>query len=113
MPHVIIEHTESIAPAVRQSGLLKNVHLVVVNSGLFSADAVKSRAVSYQDVCWGKNAVPAEFAHVTVKILSGRTTEQKQQLSKAVFDALAAALPDVQKLSVDIHDMEKDTYFKR
>lgn len=112
MPHVIIEHTESITKIVKKSEVLKKVHLAVVNSGLFNPDAVKSRTISYRETCWNKSAEPVDFAHVTVKILAGRTIEQKQALSQSVFKTLSAALPAVLKLSVDIQDMAKETYCK-
>ncbi|MCB2082406.1 MAG: 5-carboxymethyl-2-hydroxymuconate Delta-isomerase [Hyphomicrobiales bacterium] len=112
MPHVILEHTDNITAQVKASSVLKRLHSAVVGSGLFSPDAVKTRRVSYDEVCWGEAGMPVEFAHVTVKILAGRTTEQKEALADTVFAVLMAALPDVPKLSVDIHDMVKETYRK-
>jgi len=112
MPHVILEHTKDIAADIDRAQLLRTLHLAVIGSGLFSPDAVKSRRVSYDAMLWGEKAEPTPFAHLTVRILAGRTPEQRSALSQSLFDALKAGLPDVSKLSVEIHDMDKESYRK-
>ena len=112
MPHVILEHTTDIADAIDSSDLLKTIHMEVVNAGLFSPEAVKSRKQPYDTIVWGAEGMHTSFAHATIKILIGRTIEQRKTLSQSIFAKMREALPDVEKLSVDIHEMEKETYCK-
>lgn len=112
MPHVIVEHTKALSQPIEDKKLLHSIHQTVIGSELFSADAVKTRQIGYDAICWGEDGISIDFVHVTVKILAGRTEAQRTELADAVFAVLEEALPDVPKLSVDIHEMMKQTYRK-
>ena len=110
MPHIVMEYSANLSEQVSSTKLLNALHQTVVDSGLFSPEAVKARSVAFSDYVLPEGA--DTFAHVTVAILNGRTIEQRQGLSEAVFARLQAALPKDAKLSVTIHEMEKETYKK-
>lgn len=112
MPHIILEYTAAIQSEIESTGVLKDIHQAVIQSGLFSPQAVKTRMVGYPSILWGEEAESIDFVHVTVKILSGRNVEQRRTLSHKVYELLTAALPNVPKRSVDIHEMNADTYVK-
>ena len=47
MPHIVIEYSDELDAAVRKTNLLREVRQAVVDSALFSPDAVKARMVGY------------------------------------------------------------------
>lgn len=59
-----------------------------LKSALFEADGrdIKVRAISDQIYLTGTEK--ADFVHVVLKILSGRTSAQKQSLAQSVLDEL-------------------------
>jgi len=110
MPHIVTEYSDNLTNDIRESELLKKLHKAVVESGLFSPDAVKARSISYNDYILpdGTN----NFIHITISILAGRTVEQRLALSKSAYQIAAEAIPSAQKISVNIHEMNKETYRK-
>jgi 5-carboxymethyl-2-hydroxymuconate isomerase len=112
MPHTVIEYSENLREEARAAGLAASVHRAVLGSGMFPPDAVKTRAYPASDFCLGTKGDRARFVHITVSLLAGRTQEQKQTLSAAVFAAASDAVGRLDALSVEIRDMDPETYRK-
>jgi len=108
VPHCIIEHSENInsntlAPLVF-SGALK--------SELFEADGsdIKVRAITYSSYQTG--AHKSDFIHVTLKILAGRTCEQKIKLSQLVLDTLESVGLFNCTITIEVVDIDRSSYSK-
>lgn len=112
MPHVIIEYSANVCPAGQFAEITKIAHKTMVESGLFSATDIKTRSYVAEDFLVGEKGSQGSFVHVTVYLLEGRTTLQKQNLSEALRDALQLPLKNVNQLSVDVRELVKDTYRK-
>lgn len=110
MPHIVVEHSETLSAYMRENDVLRALHTVVTDSGLFDPQAVKARALPYADAVLPEGA--DRFVHVTVSILDGRTQEQRAALSQAVFEAAQRKLSTDIRLSVNIHEMNAQTYKK-
>ena len=108
MPHCIVEYSSDLTAEVEISGLVETIHHSSLNSGLFSEDSIKVRAISSPAYLVGgqKN----NFIHVTVKLFAGRTADQKQQLGQLVLDDLRKLVPTVESISVEIVDLAKEYY---
>ena len=92
--------------------MLARVFAGAMASGLFEADGsdIKVRTISYGTYATGTQA--SDFVHVIVRILSGRTLEQRQMLSASVLAQLQSlALPGC-SLTVEVVDMERASYSK-
>lgn len=108
MPHCIVEHSETF-----ESDLL--VHRVfsgALNSGLFEADGsdIKVRASSYSSYLIGQKKT--DFIHVALKILAGRTHEQKSLLSNTILGELVALDFKDTSITVEVVDIDRDSYCK-
>jgi 5-carboxymethyl-2-hydroxymuconate isomerase len=112
MPHVIIEYSSNVCPSEQFSAITKSAHDVMVKSGLFSAADIKTRSYVTDDFLVGEKGQQGSFVHVTIYLLEGRTMLQKQTLSEALHNALRMRLLGVDQISVDIRELEKDTYRK-
>jgi 5-carboxymethyl-2-hydroxymuconate isomerase len=109
MPHCIIEHARTID----SQRLMRPVHAGALESGLFSPDGadIKVRAIACDHYLTGGRQ--ADFVHVTLRILSGRTAAQKQALAAKVLGQLAALGLGECALTVEVVDMDRASYAKR
>ena len=110
MPHIVVEHSDSLTAFMRENDVLRALHSCVTDSGLFDPQAVKARAMPYVDAVLPEGA--DRFVHITVSILSGRTSDQRAALSQAVFEAAQRKLSTDIRLSVNIHEMDAQIYKK-
>jgi 5-carboxymethyl-2-hydroxymuconate isomerase len=110
MPHIVVEYSENLQSDVRKSELLKKLHKVVLDAGVFSPEAIKARGVSYSDYVMPEGY--KSFIHVTTSILAGRDVAIRTKLSDEIFAAAKAAVPSADKVSSNIHEMSAETYRK-
>ena len=110
MPHCTVEYSDTLATAVSPKELLKSVYLGALNSKLFIADDIKSRLIPFQHFASG--TLNQNFIHVVVKILSGRTSEQRKLLSNSVLTELTKLSLSSISLTVEIIEIEKSSYSK-
>ena len=111
MPHCIIECPERLNTVIDLNTLVKVVHDVTEDTGLFSAGDVKSRLITTNHfLVGGENDY---FIHVSVHILSGRTLTQKKGLSDSLAKVLCELLPSIEMVSVEIRDIEIGSYSNR
>lgn len=111
MPHCIIEYSVDLTE--HAATCLRGVHQTVCDSELFEVASVKSRARGYEAFCVGADAEPESFIHVTIKILQGRSAEQKKLLAASVVCYLSGlGLPAGVSLTTDIVDMDAVAYAK-
>lgn len=110
MPHIVIEYSDNLSAKIKSSSITKAAHKAVQDSGLFSPEAIKARSVGYSDYVLPEGAT--DFIHITVSILAGRDPEKRKNLSEAVFNAAKQCVPECAKISVNIHEMNGDTYKK-
>lgn len=108
MPHCIIEHSPNISP----DGLMHAVFNGALHSQLFLPDGadIKVRAMAYSNFKLGDGK--ASFVHVFVKILAGRTDEQKQRLSQEIIKKLSDLGHQDISITVEVVDMERQSYQK-
>ncbi len=111
MPHCIVEFSQNLAQELPPMDLLEAVRDATIASNLFTQEDIKLRAMPYKSfLTAGKEDA---FIHVTLRMLSGRTEAQKQQVSQLVLDALIQfSLKDV-SFTVEVCDMDRETYSKK
>lgn len=111
MPHCIIEYSQNLEQEVPPVDLIEAVKEACVESNLFSLDDIKLRSDAYKSFITGGQE--DAFVHVTLRMLSGRSTEQRKQLSNLVLEKLTRFLLKDVSLSVEVCEMERETYAKK
>lgn len=108
MPHCIVEYSASLDSEL----ILPLVFSGALKSELFEVDGsdIKVRAIYCQSYLTGSEKL--DFVHVVLKILSGRTLEQKQILSKSVLTQLQKLELQACSLTVEVVDMDRTSYAK-
>lgn len=113
MPHLVLEHAEELATIHDLGALVDDLFETAQAHPVFSGNprAVKVRTIACRNQRSGVS--PETFAHLTVRLLSGRTTEAKATLANDLLEVLVRHLPEIGSLSVEPTDMDVDTYAKR
>ena len=108
MPHCVVEHSS----AIDGNTLIPLVFAGALESKLFEIDGsdIKVRAMPYSNYQTGNMDVG--FVHVTLKILSGRTIDQKSMLSKLVLEKLKTQNLVNCSISVEVVDIDRVSYSK-
>lgn len=108
MPHCIIEHSQTIDA----EALMPLVYSGALQSQLFKADGsdIKVRALPY--VACQAGGQQSDFIHVMLRILSGRTAEQKKNLSRLVLSELDSTGISHSSVTVEVVDIDRDSYSK-
>ena len=111
MPHLIIEYAKPLAQDTDIQGLVDAVFDAAPASELFDPKAIKVRATGID--AYSTAGTDQAFIHVDIKLLPGRSSEQKKALSERVLDKVLSIVSDTVAVSVEINILDKDTYSKR
>lgn len=110
MPHCIVEYSHGLTDVVDPQTINKAVFEGALKSALFEQNHIKTRSSVYQHYQTGSEK--SEFVHVVMRILSGRTAEQRAHLSGLVLESLAALQLTSVSLTVEVVEMERFSYAK-
>jgi 5-carboxymethyl-2-hydroxymuconate isomerase len=108
MPHCVIEHSAKFDSYL----VMEKVFAGALQSKLFEEDGsdIKVRASVFEHFITGNSQ--ADFIHVSLNILSGRSAAQKAQLSETVLQQLAALAIAPSSISVAVVDIDRASYRK-
>lgn len=89
---------------------MTTVFHAAMDSGLFEAKDIKVRMLSFSEFLPidGKTT----FVHVTLRLLAGRSVETRRVLSQQVFDRIQALGLTALATTVEIVEIERETYTK-
>ncbi len=119
MPHLIIEHSANIKR--RSIAALENKiqEIMQAQEGNFDADQCKCRSLPFDEYFVGHlDESESSFLHITLKVLSGRSMEVRKNLSQKIMEFVQKFHADLKlptkrcDISIDIVEMERDTYQK-
>ncbi len=110
MPHCVISYARELETCVSAEELMTVVHGCAIKSGLFNETAIKTRAQCFDHFTSSNEG--QRFIHVEMRILSGRTQEQRRALTHRVLEGLEHLKLSSISLTVEVCDMDKGTYAK-
>jgi 5-carboxymethyl-2-hydroxymuconate isomerase len=108
MPHFIIDCSENVIEQESPEAIMQAVYDVAEATGLFAVNDIKVRLRPYQYFKLGTGK--GNFIHIFAYIMEGRSTEQKEKLSRRIIERLNEMFPAISILSVNIGEFEKATY---
>ncbi|WP_299016953.1 5-carboxymethyl-2-hydroxymuconate Delta-isomerase [uncultured Photobacterium sp.] len=112
MPNLVMEYADPVAERVNVPGLLEDLHLVLLSCGLFEDNSVKSRSYPCHTWLVGPEGDLKTFIHIELRMLSGRSAEQKRSLSRSLMTVLEQHASTIHSLTVDISDMDRESFLK-
>jgi 5-carboxymethyl-2-hydroxymuconate isomerase len=108
MPHFIIDCSENVIEQESPETIMQAVYDVAEGTRLFAMDDIKVRLRPYQYYKLGQGK--RTFIHIFGYIMEGRSSEQKENLSRKMIERLNEMFPDISILSINIDEFEKATY---
>lgn len=115
MPHCILEYSGNIIDKTDNPAILKNIHDLLVNTGGFSLNDIKSRTVVHSDYLVGDGRADRAFVALTISFLEGRKQEFRKKISAGCMDILIKSFPESRaklklSMTVEIRELDKDNY---
>jgi 5-carboxymethyl-2-hydroxymuconate isomerase len=110
VPHIIVEYAEMLADKAEVEAMLQAVHQSIADSGLFKANQIKTRAYPFQDFTNAGETNP--YIHIQARIKSGRDADNKKRLGEVILSGLRALNIPASVITVEVIDMDRDSYGK-
>lgn len=110
MPHCIIEYSKDLEKDISPQNMIEKTYQGALNTNLFISSDIKTRAIAFDHYQTGN--IKENFIHINIKILSGRTVEQKKILSDTILDQFKDIQIQPVTISVEISELEKESYSK-
>jgi len=109
LPHCIVECSAGCLKHCDAVSLLNRVQDSVIRSGLFAPQSVRCRLLSYEKDNYLLPAV-SDFLHITIRLLPGRSQQQKRDLSSGIIDDLSTLGWRSVSISCECVDLEDESY---
>ncbi len=115
MPHIIVEYSANLEPALDPQALVDALHRTAIDLGIAEAPAVRTRA-ERRDVFRVGDGNPANgFVHVVAGLRIGRPEEKRKALGEALLAVLNRELDAAFKahpiaVTVEIHEIDHMTF---
>ena len=114
MPQITLEHSTHF-DATDWRALALEIHRLCVDTVGATTQACKTRIVRCENLIIAEGDPAQAMVHCDLRILSGRTQEQKAALGEAVQAALLAGVAPYdgpRQISVEIGNLDRDNYRK-
>ena len=110
MPHFIIEHGNALANVTDRQAALAVAAECGAACGFIQPEDIKVRLRACDDFLALDRR--QSFIHITVRMLQGRSDDQKTALAIALRDGFGQRFPEVESISIEICDMHAESYKK-
>lgn len=116
MPHLVLEYTANLLPDFVPAQALHRMNTVLLASGEFVPDHIKSRAIRLDDFLMGDSA-PGAYMHARLHLLSGRAPAVKLAITEGLVAALRSCIIEGHparpvQITAEARDMDRDAYSK-
>lgn len=112
MPHIIVEQSPDVPDMLASDKLCQMLFDSAFATGVFASPlSIKVRVHTADSVLIGTDN--QSFTHVEVRMLAGRSDEDKAKVTSTLLTLLENALPKVGSISVDTADLHAGSYTKR
>ncbi len=117
MPQITIEYSRNLEHVFAARELARSIHdqlPALIDTQLASC---KTRLVMHDNLVIGDGSGDNAMIHVDLRILPGRSNDQKTRLGEAVMALLESSVhkpPQMKlQLTVEVRELERDHYRKR
>jgi len=115
MPHIIVEYSANLEPALDPQALVDALHAAAIGTGVAEPAAVRTRAERREVYRVGDGNSANGFVHVVARLRIGRPEEQRKALGEALFAVVERQLEAAYKthpmgVTVEIHEIDHMTF---
>ena len=115
MPHLILEYSKNLSNEINFKPLFLNLHQMLAEQLPTYIASCKSRCIAHEVFFLGNCTDENTFVHLTIKILSGRSDQNKNQIGTTILQILRDFFqPHANtplQISVEIQELDQH-YFK-
>ena len=115
MPHLVLEYSANLLPDFEPAQALHRMNTVLLASGEFEPDHIKSRAIRCDDYLVG-DATSGSFLHARLHLLEGRNSHTKQAITEGLVAALRSCVignpARPVQITAETQDMDRSAYSK-
>ena len=117
MPQIKVEYSAGLGAGFDAPAFARHLHAIVVEIAGADLGSCKTRLVRLDDHVIGDGSANQAMIHIDLRILTGRTDDQKRRLGEAVLAAAVAAVDkpeDMQiQVTVEVRELDRAHYHKR
>ena len=96
MAHFILEYSANLSQdEMRVERLFELLHECAINSGIFPAAGIRSRAIAYDQFRVADGDPELCFVNLSVRVGAGRSVEVRKQIGEQLFKVLTEHLQAV------------------
>lgn len=111
MPHIVMDYSPDLEQQHDIGALCQTLFdTLIANPAFPDPDTVKVRAAPWPHYLVGGRK--ESFAHVTLRLMPGRDATTKREISDALLAALRGGLPNAASLTVELTEIDRDSYSK-
>ncbi|WP_277374786.1 5-carboxymethyl-2-hydroxymuconate isomerase [Pseudomonas sp. AA-38] len=115
MPHLTLEYSSNTGSGLDSRQLFDTLHVQLAQAGGFRTQDFKSRVFPVDTFHIGKGNDSASFVRLNIETFSGKSTQQKQNLSQVALNVLSEHFHDALAhgncdIAVQITELELESY---
>ncbi len=116
MPHIIIEHSKGILTQIYRDSFMRDIHNSIAGMHGCELGRIKTRAIEYDSgrTFVGEHGTFAEMVHINLKLMPGRSDEEKTELAQALYQAANTHVPadkfPNRSLTVEVSELHGPSY---
>jgi 5-carboxymethyl-2-hydroxymuconate isomerase len=117
VPQITIEYSANLAGRFEARGFAARLHGHLVAHADAQIESCKTRLLRLDEVLIGSGEPHRAMVHADVRILTGRSDEQKRLLGEAAIQSLEDAVGGAEglevQLTVEVRELDRANYHKR
>ena len=117
MPHLTLEYSANVQPPDELESVFSEFHGLLHDHVGVSIGNCKSRARTAESFLVGEGRESDAFVHLEVRLLAGRSAQDKRKLGEDLLGLLRTVFSDADRqldlqITVELVDMKRASYFK-
>lgn len=118
MPHLNIEYSANLEPALDVQALVDRIHETALDTGIFPLGGVRTRAEARKYYRIANGDPNAGYIHMMVRIGPGRDMETRRNAGERIFAALCDFTDGLYRsrplaLSFELHEIPPDMAWRK
>ena len=118
MPHLNIEYSANLEPALDVQALVDRIHETALDTGIFPLGGVRTRAEARKYYRIANGDPNAGYIHMMVRIGPGRDVETRRSAGERIFAALCDFTDELYRsrplaLSFELHEIPPDMAWRK
>jgi 5-carboxymethyl-2-hydroxymuconate isomerase len=118
VPHLLIEYSANLHPAIEIGVLIEKLHTTAIATGVFPVGGARTRAMRRDEFRVADGDIDNAFVHLTMRVGHGRSVATRKAAAEAIFAALVEHLDPIYRsrplaISAEMQEIDPQFSFKQ